>query len=142
MQHQRTDHGWLLRLDAGEDLITTLREFAQAHGIVGGVISGIGAVGETELGFFVRDTRTYIRRTFTGDHEILALTGNFSMLDGVPFPHCHLILCGEDFVAHGGHLFKGIVTVTCEIHIVTTAGAIVRTPRPELGFHPLAPSGD
>lgn len=141
MQHQHTSYGWLLRLDAGEELITSLRDFAQTHGIVGGTISGIGAVGETELGFFVRETRSYIRRTFAGDHEILSLMGNFSMLDGVPFPHCHLILCGEDLVAHGGHLFRGIVTVTCEIHIVTSAQVIVRTPRPELGFHPLAPSG-
>jgi predicted DNA-binding protein with PD1-like motif len=141
MQHQRTDHGWLLRLDAGEEIIASLQAFATAHGIVGGVITGIGAVGETELGFFVRESRSYIRRTFTGDHEILSLLGNFSVLDGVPFPHCHLILCGEDFAAHGGHLFKGLVTVTCEIHILTASRTIVRTPRPDLGFHPLAPDG-
>ena len=141
MQHQRTDQGWLLRLDAGEEIIASLQAFATAHGIVGGVITGIGAVGETELGFFVRESRSYIRRTFTGDHEILSLLGNFSMLDGAPFPHCHLILCGEDFTAHGGHLFKGLVTVTCEIHILTASRTIVRTPRPDLGFHPLAPDG-
>lgn len=142
MKHQRLEHGYLLRLDAGEEIIASLQAFAAERGIRAGSFTGIGAVGECELGFFVRETRSYIRRVFTGEHEILALTGNLSMLEAEPFPHAHLILAGDDFVAHGGHLFRGVITVTCEIHWVTSAGVITRVPRPDLGFHPLEPGGD
>lgn len=142
MQTQRTSYGWLLRVDHGEELFETLRAFATREGVRGGAISGIGAVGEAELGFFVREAKRYDRRTFRGEYEVLSLLGNFSLLDGEPYPHCHVILAGADFVAFGGHLFRGVVTVTCEVHVVTSPEAIVRESRPELGFNPLAPRGD
>jgi len=139
MQTQRTSYGWLLRIDAGEELFETLRAFGVRHGVRAGSISGIGAVGEAELGCFVRATRSYVRRVFSGEHEVLALVGNFSELEGEPFPHCHLTLAGADFVAYGGHLFRGVVSVTCEVHVVASPDAIVRVSRPDLGFNPLEP---
>ena len=142
MKSQRTTQGWVLRLDRGEEIVSTLTAWAQANVVPGGAISGIGSVGEAELGFFRRETGAYERRTFTGEHEILSLLGNLSLLDGTPFPHCHLILAGPDFVAHGGHLFRGVVTVTCEVHVMTSGTPIVRESRPDLGFHPLAPADD
>lgn len=138
MQHQRTRYGYALRLDRGEEIFAALSAFAQAEGVRAGAISGLGAVGETELGFFVRETRDYVRRTFTGEHEIGALIGNFSELDGRPFPHCHLTIAGDDFVAYTGHLFKAVVSVTCEIQVVTDPGALRRVRQEDQGFHPLA----
>ncbi len=141
MRSQATRYGWVLRLDAGEEIIESLRTFARERGVRAGLISGLGAVGETELGFFVRATREYIRRRFEGEHEIGMLTGNFSELEGEPFPHCHIVIAGEDFVAHTGHLFRGVVTVTCEIQVVTDPEAMRRASRPDLGFNPLEPRG-
>lgn len=142
MLSQRTDYGWVLRLDPGEEVFESLQRFAREHDVRAGAFSGIGAVGEAELGFYVRERRSYVRRVFEGEHEILALLGNFSVLEGKPFPHAHLTLAGPDFVAHGGHLFRGVVTVTCEVHVVTSAGEIVRALRPDLGYNPLEPSGE
>jgi hypothetical protein len=137
MESQRTRYGWALKIEAGEEIVATIQTFAAAQGLRAGALSGIGAVGDTELGFFIPSSGEYVRRRFAGDHEILALTGNLSELEGKPFAHCHLILAGEDLVAHGGHLFSGVVTVTCEVQIVTDPGRLLRVPRPELGFNPL-----
>jgi predicted DNA-binding protein with PD1-like motif len=134
---QRTTYGYAVVLEAGEEIVTSLQAFARQHGVRAGAITGIGAVGNCELGFFIRATKTYIRRTFEGEHEIGVLLGNFSELEGRPFPHCHVVIAGEDLAAHTGHLFAGEVTVTCEIHIVTDPGVIERVPRPDLGFNPL-----
>jgi predicted DNA-binding protein with PD1-like motif len=136
VQSRRTAYGWALRLDPGEEIIASLTAFAAAHNVRAGMISGLGAVGETELGFFVPGTGAYVRRVFEGDHEIGALTGNLSELDGAPFPHCHVVIAGEDLVAHTGHLFRGMVTVTCEIQLVTDPGVLKRVRRPG-GFNPL-----
>jgi hypothetical protein len=140
VESQRTAYGYVLRLDGGEEIIECLTGFARREDIRAGAISGIGAVGETELGFFVRSTGEYLRRVFTGEHEIGALTGNFSELDGRPFPHCHILISGEDLVGHTGHLFRGVVTVTCEIQVVSDPGVLRRERRPDLGFNPLAPA--
>ncbi|HTO89549.1 MAG TPA: PPC domain-containing DNA-binding protein [Candidatus Sulfotelmatobacter sp.] len=141
MKAQATRFGWILRIDPGEEIVETLRKFAKEQGVRAGLISGLGAVGETELGFFVRDTRQYVTRRFEGEHEIGSLTGNFSELDGQAIPHCHAVIAGEDMVAHTGHLFRGVVTVTCEVAIVTDPEALRRLARPDLGFNPIEPSG-
>jgi len=140
VEFQRTRYGYTLRIDPGEEIIATLTAFAKAEGIRAGMISGLGAVGETELGFFVRPTGEYVRRTFVGEHEIGALTGNFSELEGAPFPHCHILIAGDDFVSYTGHLFRGVVTVTCEVQVITDPNVLRRVRRPDLGFNPLEPS--
>ncbi len=139
MKSQRTRYGYVLRIDPGEEIVATLREFAKIQGVRCAGIAGLGAVGEVELGFFRRATGDYVRRTFTGEHEIGSLTGNFSELEGEPYPHCHIVIAGEDFIAHTGHLFRGVVSVTCEVQIVTDPDALGRLKRPDLGFNPLEP---
>jgi len=138
MKMQRTRYGYGLSLESGEEIIATLSDFGLRENVRAGLISGLGAVGECELGFFVRSTKQYVRRVFSGEHEIGALTGNFSELDGTPFPHCHILIAGEDLAAHTGHLFRGIVTVACEVQVVTDPGVFRRLRRPDLGFNPLA----
>ena len=140
MRAQRTRYGFVLRLDPGEEILETLATFARRERLACGAISGLGAVGEVELGFFVRATGQYVTRSFSGEHEIGSLTGNFSDLDGEPFPHCHAVIAGEDFAAHTGHLFRGVVTVTCEVHVITDPDAMRRVRRPDLGFNPLEPA--
>lgn len=137
MQSQRTRYGYAVRIESGEEIVATLAEFARRENVKAAMISGLGAVGACELGLFLPATGQYVRRTFTGDFEIGALTGNVSELDGVPFPHCHAVIAGEDLVAHTGHLFRGVVTVTCEVQVVTDPGVFRRVRHPELGFNPL-----
>ena len=138
MQSQKTTYGWALVLERGEEVFGALREFAETRGVRAGTISAIGAVTDCELGCFVPADATYVRRRFQGEYEIGALTGNFSELDGRPFPHCHVVLGGADFVAYTGHLFRAVVQVTCEVNVVTDPGVIRRVQRPDLGFNPLA----
>ena len=140
MKWQPTRFGFVLRLEAGEEIFASLRRFAELQGIRSGTVTGLGAVGETELGFFHPATREYSRRSFTGDYEIGSLTGNLSEFEGHPHPHCHLVISGPDFVAHAGHLFRAVVSVTCEITIATDPDPLLRMARPDLGFHPLEPS--
>lgn len=141
MEGRRVAQGWVLRLDPGEEIVGVLGAWATRENVRSGLVSGIGAVGETELGFFVRETRDYVRRRFTGEYEIAALTGNLSERDGVPFAHLHLVIADEDFVARAGHLFRAVVTVTCEIQVVTDGAVVRRIERPELGVYTLELDG-
>jgi len=137
MQARRTRYGWTLRLDPGEDVVEALNAFAAREGVRAGLISALGAIGDPELGFFVRGTGDYVRQVFEGDHEIGALTGNFSELDGRPFAHCHAVIAGRDFTARTGHLFRGRITVTCEVQVVTDPETQRRVRRDDLAFTPL-----
>lgn len=139
MRTQRMRWGWTLRLDRGEEIVESVRAFAEREGIRAGILSAIGSVGEADVGFFDPSSGGYETRRFEGDHEIGALTGNLSELEGKPFAHCHVVLAGRDLVAYTGHLFRGVVTVTCELQIVTDPGVLSRSARPDLGFNPLDP---
>ncbi len=139
MKAQAMRFGWVLRLEPGEDVFECLRTFAAERNLRSGLVSGLGAVNEVDLGFFVRSTRQYVTRRFTGEFEIGALVGNLSDLEGKPFPHCHLTIAGDDFVAYSGHLFRAVVSVTCEITLVTAPEVLRRVTRPELGFSPIEP---
>lgn len=141
MEFQRTRYGYAVRIDEGEEIVQSLATFAATEGVRAGSILGLGSILDPELGFFVRATRDYARRVFPGDWEIGALTGNFSELDGRPFPHCHAVIGGVDFTAYTGHLFRGVVTVTCEAQVVTDTGVLRRVRRPDLGFNPLELGG-
>jgi hypothetical protein len=141
MEAQTTRYGYAIKLDRGEEVIASLTSFAAERGVRAGLISGLGAMGQVELGFFVPATRTYVRRVFEGDYEIGALTGNFSELNGRPFPHCHVVIGDEHFAAFTGHLFRGTVTVACELQVVSDPGILRRIERHDLGFNPLQLGG-
>ena len=139
MDAQRTTYGWVLRLDRGEEIVETLQGFAARERVRAAAVTGIGAVGEAELGFFAPASGQYTRRTFTGDFEIGSLHGNLSELEGRPFAHCHIVLGASDFTAWTGHLFRGVISVTGEVQVIADPGVLVRQSRPDLGFNPLAP---
>ncbi len=139
MKAQNVRYGYVLRLDPGEEILASLAAFAKRERVLAGLVSGLGAAGDLELGYFVRAEERYVRESLAGEHEILALTGNLSALEGEPFAHCHVVVAGADLVARGGHLFRGVVTVTCEIQIVTDPGTIARVRVPGRTFMPLEP---
>jgi predicted DNA-binding protein with PD1-like motif len=137
VESQTTRYGFALKIETGEEIIASLVGFAEAQGVRAGLISGLGAVGDPELGYFARSTKVYERRVFRGEYEIGSLTGNYSELEGRPYPHCHIVLGAADFSAYTGHLFSGVVTVFCEVQIVTDPGIMRRVKRGDLGVNPL-----
>lgn len=63
--------------------------------------------------------------------ELLSLQGNFSIKDGKPFAHCHVVLGREDGSVCGGHLMNATVNETNEIVIMKLAGIEMgREPEP------------
>lgn len=134
MQWRRTRCGYLLRLLPGEEVIESLLRFLRQYDVASGGLSGIGALAEVELGFFRRGDRTYTRRAMSGEWELLSLTGNAARAGGEPFIHTHVVLGNESFRTVGGHLFRGVVTVTVEIVVHDWGADIERVRDPDFGL--------
>jgi hypothetical protein len=126
MDYRRTEKGYLVRLDRGEELMSTLGRFLAEKDVRCGALTAIGAVENPELGLFTMATKEYKRRRFAGEYEIAALTGNVSTLEGRPFAHLHALLSAEDCSVVGGHLFEAVVAVTCEIDLAVYSGEVKR----------------
>lgn len=106
-------------LNKGELLVQSLTKVVEDNHIQGGFITGIGALKDVELGYYILEKQTYIRKHFLHeDFELIALNGNISLKEGKPFIHVHAALGRQDFSTFGGHLFEGTVAVTTEISIL------------------------
>ena len=116
----------MLRFDKGEEVIGGLLEFAKTNNIRSAYFSGIGACDSFELGFFNGFLKNYRHKPFLKNSEIISLTGNVSVLNNEPVIHAHGVFSDSDFEIVGGHVFKIMVSVTCEVFLTAMAGDLNR----------------
>lgn len=126
MRYHKTGATWILRIDRGEEIVSTLKEFCRDQKIRLGTIQGIGAVRTAVIGLFATATKEYKTATLEGDHEITALLGTITTMEGEPYLHLHITLSDASFHASGGHLTSAVVSGTCEIVIRSFRGRIGR----------------
>lgn len=110
------------RLQKGDDLIEGLTKILKDKNITLGVVSGIGAVSEANIGFFNTETKEYEQLHLREDLEILMLQGNISHKNNDSYPHLHVVLSKRDFSALGGHLFSPTVVYAFEFVLTALEG--------------------
>ena len=135
---------YIVRLDAGEKIVQTLKTLCERDAIGGGFLSGLGAVGEAEIGHFDPESNDYGWVRLSGPYEIVSLYGNITVADGKPFIHAHIALGDSTFAVKGGHLKEAVVSVTGEITLTRFRDDIGRTKDAASGLWTLAlePGGD
>lgn len=127
MDTLKFENGFLVRLDRGEEITATLERFLQEQEITGGTVTGLGGIEDAELGFFDLSSKTYDRRTVSGNLELIHYSGNISQVDGRPFIHAHAVVSGPDYAALAGHFFQARIAVTGEFTIQPSDWKVVRT---------------
>ncbi len=129
---------YILRVDAGEEVFAQLKNFAEAHQISSAYFSGIGACSQAQLSYFNLHSRQYQTHLFGEDMEIVALTGNVSLLNGEVALHAHAVLAKADFTCLGGHVMSLTISATCEIFLVKLAEPMHRTFQTALNLNLLS----
>lgn len=117
MKVKKLGSDFLIAVEIGEELISSLLKFASSETLTSGYLSGIGALRDVELGYYWLDRKEYKRQKFAEIVELVACTGNLALRQDAPFIHLHVALGREDYSLFGGHLFSGIVAVTAEIYL-------------------------
>lgn len=103
--------------ETGDDVLRELRSLANSLKLKAAHFTGIGALSEAELGFFDLKTNEYKKIPVTEQVEVLALTGNISIHEGLPKIHAHIVLGKSDGSVAGGHFLGGKVRPTLELFI-------------------------
>lgn len=136
MEYRKFGSTCLLRIDRGEEILTSITALCKAEKIGLGSVSGIGAVGEVTLGVFNREQFLYESTTYKGDYEIASCSGTITTKEGKPYLHIHMAAAnsvkGE---CHGGHLNRAVVSLTGEFVIQQLAGTVEREYSPEVGLN-------
>ncbi len=126
---------WIIRIDKGEEIVSTLERFCREKGIRLGTVHGIGATNKATIGLFKTRTKEYVRKELVGDHEITSLTGNISRMNGQVYIHLHANLSDEHYQVLGGHLNSAVVSATCEVVVRELEGEVDRQFSEEIGLN-------
>ena len=117
MEVKQSGQNFLVYIQKDEPVMETLTSICKNNEIINGQISGIGAVKEIEIGAYDLDSKTYLRKQYTENHELISFQGNITLKDGTPFIHAHIIIGNHDLRTRGGHLFEMKVAVVGEFII-------------------------
>ena len=126
MQYQKFGSKYVVRIDRGEEIVSSLEDFVVENEIKLGFIEGIGAADEIKIGLFSPETKEYSTKVLTGDHEITGIKGNISQKDGQPYLHLHINASDTDYNTYGGHLDYAKVSGTCEVIVMEIEGTVER----------------
>ena len=117
MKVEHSGQNFLVYIQIDEPVMETLTSVCKNNGIMNGQISGIGAVKEIEMGAYDLDSKSYLRKQYPDNHELLSFQGNITLKDGNPFIHAHIIIGNHDLHTWGGHLFEMKVAIVGEFII-------------------------
>jgi len=135
MEAKASGKHWIIRIDKGEEIVSTLERFCREKEIRLGTVSGIGATDNATIGLFKTRTKEYVRKELAGDHEITSLTGNISRMAGEVYLHLHVNLSDGNYHTFGGHLNSAVVSATCEVVVRELDGEMDREFSQEIGLN-------
>lgn len=104
MEYKRETGKIIVRLDRGDEVVSSLLKIIKDENLKGGFVSAIGAADIVEVGLYEVEKQEYKSRRFEGDFEIVSCLGNVSRKDGEPYLHLHMSFSDKDFHVYGGHL--------------------------------------
>lgn len=140
MRTQRSEGRFVLRLEAGEEIKTSLLELAEREGIEGGHVTALGGVRSVRLKYFDAERNAYDEQELDEQLELLSLTGTLARKDGRAVAHLHGVFGDRQLRTRGGHIARAIVRPTCEV-VVTPLGALRREKDQRTGLDLLEPAG-
>jgi predicted DNA-binding protein with PD1-like motif len=126
---------WVAVLDPGEEVKTTLTNFARQEKVQAASFVAIGAFERAIIAYFEWDKKRYKPIPIDEQVEVITLNGDVVRNEkGEPDLHAHTVLGLSDGSTRGGHLQQGIVRPTLEVTITETPGHLVRRMQPGLGI--------
>lgn len=126
MKSKKIKDTYFIRLERGEKIIESLKNFCTKNKIKCGYFSGIGALGEAELAHYIVETKKYTSKIFNQPLEIANMSGNVTTMNEEVYLHCHITLSDEKMNAIAGHLKEGMIAATCEIVLVNLKANVNR----------------
>lgn len=135
MKAKQSGTAWIIRIQRGEEVVASLQKACTENQIRLGIVSAIGAVNEATIGLYDVDNKVYHSESYTGDMEIVNLSGNVSTMNDEIYLHLHASLSDSSHKLFGGHLNRAVVSATCEVFIQTIPGSIDRFKDSETGLN-------
>lgn len=132
---KKVDTIYIVSVKDRSSIVETLTDFVKNQKIQSGEITGIGAVSEATLRFFVPSTKNYVDKTFNEQMEASNISGNVSEIDGQPLLHLHITLGRQDYTALAGHLLDAKIRGAGEFIFYPLDTKMVKVKDGEVGIN-------
>jgi predicted DNA-binding protein with PD1-like motif len=119
---------------AGDELVSGLKQFAQAQHLGASHFSGIGAFEKATLGYFDWDKKQYLHNLLNEQVELLSILGDIALGEQGPIVHAHVVVGTRDGSTRGGHLIEGHVRPTLEMFLTEGPGQLWKKHDPQSGL--------
>lgn len=135
MEYRKFGNKYVIRLNKGEEVVTSLIEFAQKENVSLANVNGIGAGNYVKFGLFDVAEKQYHSNELKVAFEILSLIGTLTEMNGKPYLHLHISVGDELGHVFGGHLNKCMISATCELVVDIIDGKVDREFSEEVGLN-------
>ena len=129
MIYQRVENIFIVRLDVGEEILSSLTELCSQEKITAGTISGIGAANYADIGLYEVAKRKYHGTILEEEMEIASLNGNISRKEGKVYLHLHAAFANKQGQIFGGHLRSARLRFTSIQFRPKSSGFSMKKPR-------------
>ncbi len=135
MDYRRFNDTIIARMDKGEEILEQLKVIAEKESIKLASVSALGATDNITVGVFRTGEKKYYANHFTGDMEIVSLTGTISTMNGEYYAHLHMSAGDSEGHVFGGHLNRAVISATCEMVIRVIDGQVDRKLDENIGLN-------
>ena len=115
MQYRKFGSKYFVRMDKGEEIISTLKTFCEGENITLAEVKALGAIDDFNVGLFDVAEKKYHTNHFQFPAEIVSLWGTVTTKDGEFYAHIHMSAGDSQGRVFGGHLNNARVSATCEM---------------------------
>ena len=138
MDYRKFGEQYYIRLDKGDEILSSLVMLCEQESIGTARIQGIGGCSNAVVGVFDPEKKDYDREEVTAMLELISLDGNVTVFEGRPYIHAH-----ASFAYRGadgrpavlcGHLLEAIIGLTGELVLTPAEGRIGRKYIDALGI--------
>ena len=130
MDYKRFDDNIYVRLDRGDEVISSVLSVCNRENIKSAIFSGIGGCAEVTVGTLNSETNEFIPHNKNGLLEMVSLNGNIALDENDEISeHTHAMFTYinyDEVKTIGGHLIKAVISYTGEIVINPIKEGVIR----------------
>lgn len=140
LHEQSGQRTFAIVLKTGEEVFSSLSEFARRERISAARLTAIGALSDVELKYFDWDSKTYQKIPVREQVEVASLVGDVALSpQGEPALHAHIVLGRRDGSALAGHLGSARVRPTLEVILIESPAHLRKRLDAESGLALIEP---
>ena len=135
MEYKKVKNHIIIRLDVGEEIISSIMNILKNEKISFATVTGIGATNDFTVGTYDVTNQLYNKSNYKGVYEIVSLLGNTSTMNNEPYIHIHMSAADKNNNVIGGHLNEAYISATAEIVLNIIETNVDRIKDPNTGLN-------